>query len=292
MAPEHLPTLEATWWPIQLETVPGSNERLTVGHVVRTSSGQSQARQAIAPATIQALFGSSAKGVTLIVGKAILGLDAQIQDGTKVEDLAFPFGSLHFGPARDCLAREVNEVFEIAGRLSGAFSTSQFGLVEKPSKESLDTFAEWADKVRAQVAALHADQQLTAAFSVPATIVDNRRASVGFHVADYAASFGVLRPGRSSSSDTKALKIKIFDLEVFRRAHLLGIKRLEVIVGCPDWESDDTVYSKTELDGLQSSWTFIEQEAKHREIRPVRYVHARDAARHLVSALGDSRARA
>lgn len=286
MAPDDLPTLEAMWWPIQLETVPGSNEKVTVGHVVRTASGQSQVRQSIAPATIQAMFGVGAKGTMLLVGKSILGLETQIKDGARVEELTLPFGGLQLGTSRDCLGRDVNEVFDIAGRLSGAFGASQFGLADKPSKESLDTFAEWAEKVRAQVVALHENQRVAAAFNVPVSALERRRVNVGFFADDYAASFGVLRPGRSAASDTRALKVKIFDLEVFRRAHLVGVKRLEVIVGCPDWMSDDTAYSRSDLDGLQSSWSFIEQEARHRDIRPVRYVHARDAARHLVNVLG------
>ena len=282
MAPDELPTLEATWWPILLETVPGSREKLTTGLVMRAASGQSQVRQAISPAAIHAIFGTSAKGVGALVGKTVLALQAQLDNGAKVEDLSLPFGGFEFGSSRDCLAQDVNEVFEIAGRLSGVFSTSQFAIAEKPSKESLDSFAEWADKVRDQVAALHEDQRLANAFKVQATVVDKRRATVGFHVDDYAASFGVLRPGRTAASDTRALKVKMFDLEVFRRARLFGVKRLEVIVGCPDWQSNDTIYRRSELDALQMSWNFIQQEAKHRKIHPIRYVHASDAARHLV----------
>jgi hypothetical protein len=289
MAPDELPTLEATWWPVQLETVPGSNERVTTNLIARASSGQSQVRQAISPAAIHAMFGPGAKGVGLLIGKTVLSLQTQLDNGVKVEDLALPFGGFHVGPSRDCLARDMNEVFEIAGRLSGLFSASQFGLAERSSKDSLDSFAEWADKVRDQVAALHEDQRLADAFKVQATVVDKRRATIGFHVDDYAASFGVLRPGRAAASDTRTLKVKMFDLEVFRRAHLFGVKRVEVIVGCPDWQSEDTIYRRKELDALQSAWDFIEQEAKHRKIRPVRYVHARDAALHLVDVLQAAR---
>jgi len=122
-----LPTFEALWWPVRLETVPGSGELLTVAYVVRVASGQSFVRQAIPPATVSTLFGSAGKGMNLVIGNTVLALQRQLDDGVAVDDLQPPFGGVALGEARECLARDLNEVFEVAARLGGAFGASTFG---------------------------------------------------------------------------------------------------------------------------------------------------------------------
>ena len=66
MTPTELPTFEATWWPLMLETVPGSGEHLAVAVVVRAASGQSQVRQLISPAALNSMFGDAGKGMPLL----------------------------------------------------------------------------------------------------------------------------------------------------------------------------------------------------------------------------------
>jgi hypothetical protein len=282
MLPIELPTFEALWWPVMLETVPGSGERLTVAHVVRAASGQSQVRQALPPSTVLALFGSAGKGMGLVVSNTVLSLQRQLDNGVPVAELQSPFGGVALGEPRDCIAHDLNEVFEVAGRLGGAFSASQFGNAERPSVETQRAFDEWADRVRNQLLATGADQRFAGAFNVSVNFIERKRARVGFLFGDYAANFGVLRPGRKTSTDARALKVKIFDLEVLRRRQSLTVHRTELIVGCPDW-SGNTVFSQREAEGLRSSWEFIEYEAKQRRINAVRCLGVPDAARHLMA---------
>ena len=120
-----LPDFEAQWWPVMLETVQGSGERLCVAVVVRAKTGQATVRQAIPPATVASLFGaSSGKGMMFLVGQTIVDLKRQLDEFIPVEQLEPAFGGFHLGAMRDCVARDANEVFDIAMRLSTAFSCS------------------------------------------------------------------------------------------------------------------------------------------------------------------------
>lgn len=280
MLPIELPTFEALWWPVMLETVSGSGERLTVAHVVRAASGQSQVRQAIPPSTVSTLFGSAGKGMSLVIGNTVAAFQKQLDSGIPVDELQAPFGGVALGDPRDCLAHDLNEVFEVAARLGGAFSASQFGRTERPSAETQRAFDEWAERVREQLLATMENQRFAASFNVPVSFIERKRARVGFLFGDYAANFGVLRPGRKSSTDARALKVKIFDLEVLRRQQGLTVQRTELIVGCPDW-SGNTVFSQREAEGLRASWEFIESEARQRRIKAVRCLGVMDAAEHL-----------
>ena len=94
---------------------------------MRATSGQLAVRQAISPATLGTIFGSAGKGMSLIVGETVLDIDRQIKAMVPADLLELPFGNLALGRPRDCLARDVNEVFDIAMRLSTAFSMSMFG---------------------------------------------------------------------------------------------------------------------------------------------------------------------
>jgi hypothetical protein len=271
MLQTELPTFDAHWWPVMLETVPGSGERITIGHVVRAGSGQSHARQGVPPAVLSAMFGEAGKSMLMVVVQAVTALQTQLDAGVRVEELSMPFGGMALGQPRDCLAHDLNEVFDVAARLGGAFSASQFGVSEKSITESERAFDEWAERVRIQLLQTEFD------------FVERKRSKVGFVYGDYAANFGVLRPGKSTSTDSRALKVKIFDLEVLRRQQGLIVHRAEVIVGCPDWSSN-TVFSRREADGLRSSWEFIAHEAKQRSITAVRCSGALDAAKHLRAA--------
>lgn len=275
-----LPTFEAFWWPVMLETIAGSGEQITIAHVVRAASGQSQVRQAVPPATLAAMFGQAGKGVGIVVTTTVVGLQKQLDQGVPVESLVPTFGGVAVGAPRDCVAHDLNEVFEVAARLGGAFSASQFGMAERPSAETQRAFDEWAERVREQLSATSEDQRLAAAFNVPVTFIERRHTRIGFLLGSYAANFGVLRPGRKAASDSRALKVKIFDLEVLKRSHGFTLQRAELIVGCPDW-SGNTVFTRREADGLRSSWEFIAHEAKQRQINAVRCLGVSEAASHL-----------
>ena len=282
MTPSELPTFEAQWWPVMLETVHGSGEALCVGVIVRSAGGQASVRQAIPPSTLAAIFGSAGKGMVFVVGQTVLELKKQLDGLLSVEQLEFPFGGLRLGHARDCVARDANEVFDIAMRLSTAFSLSTFGAVApSPDEEARRAFDEWANKVRDEVLAADLKEKLSTAFNVPVPLGNRKKLRVGFLMGDYVAQFGVLRIGRSISADQRALKLKVFDLETLRRERALQFQRAELIVGV---ETPGDSHPSRQRESLEEAWEFITHEAKERGVSPVRYATAYDAGRHLLQA--------
>lgn len=263
-----------------METVPGSGERLAVAAVVRAKSGQAQVRQLITPSALNSMFGSAGAGMRLVIGKVALSVQQQLDGGVPVEELAVPFGGFEFGATRDCIATDLNEVFEVAFRLGGAFGLSHFGVQEKPSDETRRAFDEWAEKIRVELIGAGDTEALENAFNVDVRLLANKKARIGFIRHGYAANFGVLRPGRAASSDVRALKVKIFDLEALRRSSPLVARRTEVIVGYPSL-TNDSAFSRRELESQRDSWEFIEFEAKQRGVAAIRYSLASEAASHL-----------
>ena len=279
MRPTELPTFEATWWPVSLETVPGSGERIAVAVVARASSGQAKVRRLIAPSALTGMFGAAARGMRVVVDQTVASLQKQVDKGIPVEELQPPFGGVGIGAARDCIAHDLNEVFEVAFRLGGAFGISTFGSVSRPANETLRAFDEWAESIRLALLQKEGADDFDAAFNVPVTLATGKRGRVGFLNARYAANFGVLRPGTSASSDTRALKVKLFDLEALSRAEVAPL-RAELLVGAPHLQAGGP-YSTREIDAQHQSWEFIEFEAKQRRVTARRYSLAEDAAAHL-----------
>ena len=274
-----LPTFEANWWPVMLETVPGSGESLTVAVVVRATSGQAFVRQAIPPADLSAMFGSAGKGMALIVGQTVLEIRRQLDEAITVERVDFPFGGIALGSARDCVARDLNEVFGISMRLSSAFAISGFGASrEVADNEARIAFEEWAEKVQVGVlVAAHLDD-LKSSFNVAMALTSTKKTRLGFVYGDYVAQFGVLRPGRSVSSDVRALKLKLFDLDVLRRERALLFKKAEILVG---YQEPGDAYTSRQHESLLESWEFVAAEARARNVEPFRFDSAQSASAHI-----------
>lgn len=271
---------EAQWWPVMLETVHGSGERLCVAVIVRSKGGQATVRQAIPPSTVASLFGpATGKGMMFMVGQTIIDLKRQLDEFVPVEALEPAFGGFQLGAMKDCIARDANEVFDIAMRLSTAFSLSTFG-VEAPTadREAQRAFDEWAEKVKDQVLAMGTREALAQAFNVAVPLAGKKRLRVGFVLGGYVAQFGVLRIGRSMSADQRALKLKLFDLEALRRERALAFQDAELIVGV---QTPGDSYPSRQREALAETWDFIMREASARGVTPKRYDTARAAGEHL-----------
>lgn len=275
-----LPEFEASWWPVMLETVPGSGERINIAVVVRTAKGEASVRQLIAPHLIRSMFGEAGKGMLLVVTQTVVSLQRQLDAGIKVEAVDAPFGGISLGHPRDCVARDLAEAFEVATHMSSAFAISEFGTKETPSYETRKAFDEWAEKVKAQALVQEDAIEISHAFNVTVPLTHRKRARIGFLRGSYAAHFGVLRPGKSAYADVRALKLKLFDLDMLKRNQMLDVQRAEVIIGCPDLLAD-SAFPKADAERLNDSWAFISEAARTHGIKPLRYNKAADAANHL-----------
>jgi hypothetical protein len=276
------PDFEANWWPIQLETVPGSGERLTIAIVVRSREGQASVRQAIDPATLAQMFGTDGKGMQFIVGNTVLSLRKQLDNMVAVEQLDFPFGDIFLGPKRDCITRDTNEAFALALRMSSGFALSAFGMSEEranPNKEVQQAFEEWSDKIRTEVMVAQSMDTWNSAFNVSLMLKGTKKARFGFVRGGYIAHFGVLRAGRTAAADLRALKLKLFDLEVVRRDMPMQFTSAELVVGYSD--PGDT-FPHRQRDTFLASWEHLMHEARERKVGLMRCASAHDAADHLL----------
>lgn len=274
-----LPDFQATWWPIQMETVPGSGERLTIGVLARAASGQSQVRQAIAPAVLNSMFGSAGKGVVALVSSTIVEIQHQLDEGISAERIEPPFGGFIVGEPRDGVATDFNEVFEVARRLTSAFSESTFGKPQTVASASQEAFDDWAEKVVHELR-LH-DERVKwedANFKVTVKLAKKK---TNFAVVrnSYAANLGVLRPGQTSG-DSRSLKVKVFDLEALRRDSMFPVELVEILVGVPP-HAALTAFSRREVASFHDSLDFVEFEAKARNVPLVRCESPEAAARHI-----------
>lgn len=266
-----------------METVPGSGERLTIAIVVRSREGQASVRQSIDPATLAQMFGSDGKGMQFIVGNTVLSVRKQLDNLISVEQLEFPFGDILLGPRRDCVTRDTNEAFALALRMSSGFSQSAFGMSEEkldPNKEVQKAFEEWSDKIRTEVMVAQTIDTWNNAFNVSLILKGRKKARFGFVRGGYIAHFGVLRPGRTAAADLRALKLKLFDLEVVRRDMPLQFTNAELVVGYSD-PGDAFPYRQRET--LLASWDHLKHEAVERKVGVVRYLTAHQAADHLMN---------
>jgi len=281
-----LPTFEANWWPLRMETVPGSGESISVGVIVRTASGQAQVRQLLSPSVIAGLFGEASKGVSSMITTTVIQLQNQLNSGLRVEELQLPFGGFSLADSRECVAKDLNEVFDLAFRFASAFGQSNYGVRQEIKTASKKAFDEWAIRIREDI--FHRDFQQSIRTPLPEEFnvrmkLTAKVVKIGFLRNHYAANFGVMRPG-STSGDTRSLKVKVFDLEAIRREQLHPIENAEVIVGCPGNEQL-SIFSSRERETYLNSMEFIENEAKARSVKLLRFTTPHDAANHIAEKL-------
>lgn len=282
MIPITLPGFQATWWPVRMETIPGSGEQITVAVIVRAASGQSQIRPSVAPAVLAGLFGTAGKGIASVTDATVVDVQQQLNDGVAVEALGMPFGGFSLGAERDCAARDINEVFDIAVKFSAAFGQSNFGVHQDEESSSEHAFDDWAEQIRTDLFAQQPRQfepvpQLEE-FNVRVKL-SNKAVRIGFLRQHYAANFGVMRPG-NTSGDTRSLKVKVFDLEAVRRDQMHPIDNAEVLVGCSSANALGYMPVR-EREGYLSSLAFLEAEAKARSVEFIRFSSPHEAAQHL-----------
>lgn len=263
-----------------METIPGSGELITVAILARAASGQAKVRQTIAPALLSTLFGPSCgKGMQMMIGTTVLSLQKQLDEGVSFDKIELPFGGFAFAHARDGVARDFSEVFDIAVRLSAAFGVSAFGTRQAVPDSSKRAFEDWADKVRSDLLAAELKQAFTVEeFNVRIKLA-RKHVKFGFLRRGYAANFAVLRPGQTSG-DSRSLKAKVFDLEALRRDQILPIDHAEVLLGSPP-ESALAAFSNRELETFHASMAFIADEAKARNVGLVRCSNSAEAANHI-----------
>lgn len=281
MQPFDLPTFAASWWPVFMETVPGSGERITVAVLVREAeSGRATVRAAFAPALYATLFGQAAgKGMLAMATTTIVDLQRQLDAGVPVEQLDPPFGGFQLGAEHDGVARDAAEIFDVGLRMSSGLGVSNFGATATRVSASSLAFDDWADSVRLELLTYMAALKFNPQEFRARIKIARKTLQFGFIRGSFVANFGLLRPG-SAAADCRALKSKIFDLEALRRDQLFPVTRADVLLGCPDAKAL-AVHTHREVETFLASWDFLDAEARARNVSLVRCDSPLEAAKHI-----------
>jgi hypothetical protein len=283
MFPADLPGFEATWWPVTMETVPGSGEAITVAIIARAASGQASVRTVLDPATLNGMFGHThAKGLHWMISTTVLQAQKALDAGTPVEQLDFAFGGFHRLHARDCVAHHIDEVFDQAVAMSSGFVDSPWGRPDESEEAGPDALHEWAAGVREALFAARGMDLRDEQFNVKVKL-HNKMVAFGLLRVPYAANFGVLRPG-NASTDIRTLKVKVFDLGSLRNDPSLGVERFDVLMGCPP-SNALTAFSRREVDSFHQAVEYIQFEARARNVNIVRCAQHAAAAAHIARAI-------
>ncbi|MDR5813350.1 hypothetical protein QCE62_07055 [Caballeronia sp. LZ033] len=276
MIPFELPDYSADWWPIYLEPIPGSGERLTIAVITVGRDGQRQVRSTLPKAALTMLYGEHSTGMMAVVVQTLERVQRQLDEHTDPKKITLPFGGVFLGQPRDALADDINGVFDQAIRLTSSLGVTAFGEANSRTSEVARVFAEWSLKVRESVLRKHAtwDER----FERNVKVSGKKSARISYMHHEYAANFGVIRPRQGA--DIRALKIKIFDLEQVRRQNPLTVRQVEVLVGVPN-EATPGLTTR-DARSISENFEYIYYEGRARDIVVRKFDSPREVAKHLV----------
>lgn len=273
--PFALPTYQANWWPVYLEPIPGSGERLTVAVIVNGNDGVRQVRSVLPISAFRMLYGDHAMGMMAVVVQTLERIQSQMNQRTAISRLKLPYGGVHIGAKRDSLADDINGVFDQAVRLTSSLGITTFGEATD-SSDVQKAFAEWAARIRNVVISDHRYAAWNERFEHNVKL-GTRKARINFIAGQYVANFGVLRP--QTPADMRALKIKIFDLERYRRHHPLLPLDIEVLIGVPSREGNSL--SPKAAQSIADNFDYVHSEGEARKIKVLKFTSPESVARHL-----------
>lgn len=308
------PSYRARWWPLYVEGIPGSGERLTFAIGAVGEDGQQQLRMVMQPEALRILFGPQQGGALYgMLAQCLVSMrrwseqspfepkgpdrpsfqkfavqaaiDVPMFQRVKREliDAPIVLSNVSRGKARDAFAHDLDDVFEQAIRLSASTGASSFDTVHRRQEAEVEQAStEWFDHVRQAVLAQRVDW--AESFSRPVSLSRvKRRTVIGFMRDDYAANLGVLRADvHRTSADMRALRLKLQDLDLLRSAPLLlRPTRLDLIVGrAPD---DSPGMTRVKADNLKRNVEYIADLA-HRKKVAIEIVHTPAAATEVLLA--------
>lgn len=276
MIPFELPEYSADWWPIYLEPVPGSGERITIGVAAIGMDRKRQVRNVLPKSALTMMYGEHSTGLMAVVVQTLTSIQNQLDNNVAPANIQIPFGGIFLGDQRDGLSDDISGIFDQAIRLTSSLGVTAFGEA-KGISEVAQVFAEWSRKVRESVLQKHAGWEER--FEKNIKVQGSKSARFSYLHHSYAANFGVIRPRKAQ--DTRALKIKLFDLELLRRQHPITITDVEVLIGVPTDDRPDL--TSRDVRNVNDNFEFIYQEGKARNVTVKRFDTARDVAHYLES---------
>jgi hypothetical protein len=194
----------ACWWPIQMEPIPASGERLTIGVVVASESGV-----LVQPTPgldkLRFVFGEEAHVIEHSARITVSALEEHLRKrgGAKsIGDFVPPFASIHLGSARSASGDNLEGIVHQAIALSSSIAEiSQRSIAGEERSRHLGSKA-LTESVRQIVVSQL--PQLSDSFNVPLRGIASRRVPVlGFVSREIVSNFSPIGPTRVNQSIEK-----------------------------------------------------------------------------------------
>lgn len=256
--------LRATWRPIQIEPIPNSGERLTVGVVVMSAS-EYKIKSAPGLKLLQDVYGDRASA---IVDAALLSLQ-NLEEFIKrngsgsIQEFNAPFTSVMIGEERDASGDDLQTIAGNALMLSS--SLSQPKAVTEPAAAQVRQSG--MGRLTGAVREIVVDKRpgLKDAFNVAIkTEISKRAPRVGFLGQRTVANFNTIRPDKVTNSLHQvrtSLWILLLhkDMDVFARqaAHVIYLQRPE---------QDDPRWTAEQITETHDACKEVEFEAAREDI--------------------------
>jgi len=252
-------------YPIYLEPVAGSGERITI--LIAIVSPNIVIHKVIRAETLESMFGSKAASFAGLVSMCADSLEAHLQKGGAFNAWDPPLSGCYKGNKISEYARDTTDTLRLSTRIysSMGFIPGEAEFNDEPVTTRRDRWpdlieAALFDKQPGLVKNMHADFRVS----------DNARpTTIDFVGQKYAANFGKVDPGQNFTNGIRAAKAKLWDLEALREArHGIIEDRIvsfELLLWRPDFDSP--AYSERQISSLREVLAELEHEGDKRELR-------------------------
>lgn len=277
--------LSAQWFPVYLDPMPGSGERITIA-VAAWHAGEHVVVRTLSPQVARCMYGSDSAAVLGVVDLVCDSLRAHLESGADaahwlppIRDAVF-LGTLSTGYA-DTLA----QVADAARALTSSLRDPALELANAPAIDADDDAGdEWERQIREETVRQRATfaprflQKVALREGAPPT-------RFGYLGDRLAAQFGRLLPGRGLTNHRNRAKAYITDLQILRdreRADILARPYYELMLWLPP--DDSPAYSATQRDEARGAFVELETFGDAHDLRVAALADSRAAVQRILRA--------
>jgi len=271
-----LPEHQYTSYPIYLEAIQGSGERITV--IIAITSPEILVHKVIRKETIEAMYGTKAESFTGLISICANSLEEHLKSGNHFDTWISPISGIYKGEAHSEYAHGSTDHLRLGTLMysSMGFIPSQAEFEEDVTPAKKDR---WLDLVRNEL--IKKQPNLNDNFSHAFSVNHKARPTMIDYVGrSYATNLCKLDPGQNFTNHIRITKSKLWDMEALRDSgkgmFADNLQSFEVIVWRP--EEDSPAYSQRQIDSLKQALFELEHEGDKRDLRVIPVTHQRQAA--------------
>lgn len=275
-----MPTYQGYWQAIYFEPIVGSGERITVGLLATSDSGEYRVIRSMRSELFECLYGINAPKVSSMVDLVISSVSRSLDSCGSIENWKSPIDGVILGSATRAFANDINGILKQGLRFSASLSTLALDAERDDTDEVQPRryTAKFSKTIKEQLKVIN--PKLVDSFNQKIKLSDSDALTTyGFMNDKYVSNFGLLVPARLSAS-INTIKAKIYDIEALKKSnYLFRPLRFEVIIGTPSF--DDPTLTDSAILNLKNSLELMEELADKDEINIYRATDSHSAASHV-----------